>query len=146
MSIPSNEPPIFFGEPGGADSGTFDFTNPFRVPAVTITQPSTSTLTTNKPFSKITLIPFKFKDAANNETGVVSFRVVSFRVVSFRVVSFDILTFRVITFRVIIFRIIFAFEVITPKDVTLKVITPKDVTLKVVIFRIIVILEVVAFL
>jgi hypothetical protein len=136
MSIPSNEPPIFFGEPGGADSGTFDFTNPFRVPAVTITQPSTSTLTTNKPFSKITLIPFKFKDAANNETGVVSFRVV----------SFDILTFRVITFRVIIFRIIFAFEVITPKDVTLKVITPKDVTLKVVIFRIIVILEVVAFL
>ena len=63
MSIPSNQPPIFFGEPGGANSGTFDFSHPFQVPAVTITQPSTSTLTTNKPFSKITLIPFEFKDA-----------------------------------------------------------------------------------
>jgi hypothetical protein len=58
MSIPSNQPPIFFREPGSANSRTFEFSNPFQVPAVTITQPSTSTLTTNKPFSKITRASF----------------------------------------------------------------------------------------
>jgi hypothetical protein len=67
MSTSSNQPPMYFGGSGGVNTGTFDFSSSFKVPGVTMTQPSASTAA-NKPTANVA--GGEMKEAAQAEATI----------------------------------------------------------------------------